>query len=198
MVGARLRPGVQLGLGDASAVGAAGPAADAGTLTGPWGRRLGEQLAGTRTGREALAVLACCLEDLPVREQDPVVTGAVDVLLRDPRAGLSAAAAGAWLSDRQWRRRFVAQTGMGPKTLQRLLRFQLVLWQVQRGRADHSLPDSPLARIAADAGYFDQSHLVRECVRLTGRTPASFIEQTVACCGATHDHSAAFHLLRSR
>jgi AraC-like DNA-binding protein len=87
---------------------------------------------------------------------------------------------------------------MGPKTLQRLLRFQLVLEQVQRGLGDRSRPGASLARLAADAGYFDQPHLVHECVRLTGLTPTSFIEQTAARCGVTHDHSAAFSLLQSR
>jgi AraC-like DNA-binding protein len=28
-----------------------------------------------------------------------------------------------------------------------------------------------LARLAADLGYADQSHLTRECVRLSGMTP---------------------------
>jgi AraC-like DNA-binding protein len=69
------------------------------------------------------------------------------------------------LSERQLRRRFHAAAGYGPKTLQRVLRFRRFL---AGGEPD-------LARAALDAGYADQSHLTRECVRLAGRTPTALL-----------------------
>jgi len=36
-------------------------------------------------------------------------------------------------------------------------------------------PHAGLARLAADAGYADQSHLNRECGRLAGATPAQLV-----------------------
>ena len=174
VVGARLRPGAHWqGIGD----------------------ELGERLAEARSGRAALTVLARCLDELPRWERsDPIVAASVEALLLDPRTSLDAVVAGSSLSGRQWRRHFIAETGMGPKTLQRLLRFQLVLQQVQAGLGRSQ---TPLARIAATVGYFDQAHFTHECVRLTGVTPTSFVEQTALRCGENHDHSAAFSMLRS-
>jgi AraC-like DNA-binding protein len=71
------------------------------------------------------------------------------------------------LSDRQLLRRFRAAVGYGPKTLDRVLRFQRFL---ARGRAVAGGEDS-LARLAAELGYADQAHLTRACVDLSGLTP---------------------------
>ena len=67
-------------------------------------------------------------------------------------------------SERQLLRRFHGAVGYGPKTLDRVLRFQRFLARARR--------DGDLARTAAELGYADQSHLTRECVRLSGLTPA--------------------------
>jgi AraC-like DNA-binding protein len=70
------------------------------------------------------------------------------------------------LSERTLRRRFEAAFGYGPKTLDRILRFQRYL---SFGRSRES---DPTALRAAAAGYADQSHLVRECRRLALCTPS--------------------------
>jgi methylphosphotriester-DNA--protein-cysteine methyltransferase len=98
---------------------------------------------------------------------DPAVTRAA-TLLRDPRAHAEDVAADVGLSLRQLRRRCHAAVGYGPKTLQRVLRFRRFVSWIDRdsGAAD-------LAVLAADAGYADQAHLTRECVGLSGLTPAA-------------------------
>lgn len=68
--------------------------------------------------------------------------------------------------ERTLRRRFVQHFGYGPQTLARLLRYQRFL---QLARAQ---PATPLAHLAAEAGYADQPHLARESRRLTGRPPS--------------------------
>ena len=65
-------------------------------------------------------------------------------------------------SERQLLRRFDAAVGYGPKTLDRILRFQRLV-----ARA----PEQGLARVATELGYADQAHLNRECVKLSGLTP---------------------------
>jgi AraC-like DNA-binding protein len=70
------------------------------------------------------------------------------------------------LSERTLRRRFQVAFGYGPKTLERILRFQRYL-QILR----NPTPTSAAIRAAA-AGYADQSHLVRECRRLALCTPS--------------------------
>lgn len=98
---------------------------------------------------------------------DPAVAR-VAALLRDPAARTEDIAARTGLSERQFRRRVHAAAGYGPKTLQRVLRFQRFV-RLLDAAAD--LPD--LAAAAARAGYADQSHLTRECRALSGHTPAA-------------------------
>ncbi len=74
---------------------------------------------------------------------------------------VDAAASGLGLSSRQLRRLMLGQTGLGPKTYQRVARLRRFL-------AD----DQPLAAAAAAAGYADQAHLTREVTRLCGLPPA--------------------------
>jgi AraC-like DNA-binding protein len=95
---------------------------------------------------------------------DPLVRAAARALVA-PDARVRTVAERLGLSERQLRRRFHAAAGYGPKTLQRVLRFRRFL---AGGEPD-------LARAALDAGYADQSHLTRECVRLAGRTPTALL-----------------------
>ena len=98
---------------------------------------------------------------------DPAAACAA-ALLRDPAARTEDVAEHAGLSERQLRRRVHAAAGYGPKTLQRVLRFQRFVRLLD---ASASLPD--LAAAAAGTGYADQPHLTRECQALSGNTPAA-------------------------
>ncbi len=69
------------------------------------------------------------------------------------------------LSARRFTRLFTLQVGMTPKLYARVQRFQRVL-EVMQGRAAHDW-----TTLAQDCGYFDQSHLIRDCRSLSGFTP---------------------------
>src|SRR5919197_212505 len=97
---------------------------------------------------------------------DPLVLAATRQLgLPGSRVGSLSRALGT--SERQLLRRFDASVGYGPKTLDRVLRFQRFLSRAARPTS----AEAQLARIAADLGYADQAHLTRECLRLSGLTP---------------------------
>jgi AraC-like DNA-binding protein len=96
---------------------------------------------------------------------DHAVSAAVD-LLRDPAARTEDVAAQIGLSERQFRRRAHAAVGYGPKTLQRILRFQRLVRLL-----DAAAEPVDLAAAAARLGYADQPHLTRDCVALSGLTP---------------------------
>ena len=100
-------------------------------------------------------------------------------LTRAPDALARAAATGADpnLSERHLRRRFADAVGYGPKTLQRILRFQRFLALAQ--------PRTDLARLAFEAGYADQAHLTRECTRLAGLPPAALLASGAGPAGET-------------
>jgi AraC-like DNA-binding protein len=98
------------------------------------------------------------------------LAAAVTARLDDaPDAAVRAAATGldVGLGARQLRRRFGDAVGYGPKTLERVLRFQRFLAL--------AATEPSLARLAFDAGYADQAHLTRECARLSGLTPAALL-----------------------
>jgi AraC-like DNA-binding protein len=95
---------------------------------------------------------------------DPAVTHAVR-LLDDTTATIAEVASRTFVSERALQRRFTEHVGYGPKTLQRVLRFQRFLRHI-------AVPRAELAGAAALAGYTDQSHLTRETRRLAGLTPS--------------------------
>lgn len=78
------------------------------------------------------------------------------------------------VSPRTLRRRCLEAFGYGPKTLDRILRFQRFLNLARRSA------EPRLAGLAFEAGYSDQPHLTREVQRLSGLSPAAVLRQYAA------------------
>ena len=139
-----------------------------------WGRREMERLESrlaAATAPEAMTMLEDAVEARVREEPDRVVEAAV-ALLRLPRVRVAGLAERLGYSERQLHRRCVAALGYGPKTLDRILRFQ-------RFRAlSLARADLGLAALAAEAGYADQAHLTREALRLGGATPQTLVSET--------------------
>lgn len=76
------------------------------------------------------------------------------------------------LSPRQFRRRCYEESGLTPKHLCRILRFRHAQ---QLARLS---PKAHWAKIAAEAGYFDQAHLIRDFHEFTGRAPMAVLSNT--------------------
>lgn len=74
-------------------------------------------------------------------------------------------------SRRRLERRFQAEVGLRPKLLARICRFQRVF----RALEDDS---ARWARVAADCGYYDASHLIRDFRELAGEAPSRLLEAT--------------------
>lgn len=79
------------------------------------------------------------------------------------------------LSPRQLRTLFVREIGVGPKTVNRLFRFQHAVRGIGAAVADGRPID--LAGIAARCGYFDQSHLTRDFRQFTGTSPTRWLAE---------------------
>ncbi|HYZ28507.1 MAG TPA: DUF6597 domain-containing transcriptional factor, partial [Thermoleophilaceae bacterium] len=128
--------------------------------------RIDARLDATADPRQTLAAFADELERRlrAIDGPDPAVSHAVR-LLDDTTATIAEVATRAFVSERELQRRFTEHVGYGPKTLQRVLRFQRFLQYISGPRAE-------LAGAAALAGYTDQSHLTRETRRLAGLTPS--------------------------
>jgi len=74
------------------------------------------------------------------------------------------------LSARQFNRTFTARVGMGPKLFARISRLHRVL------RAHAADPARTWTDLAMAAGYFDQSHFVRDCRELAGAPPSTLFK----------------------
>ena len=118
----------------------------------------------------ALAALTSLVADLvQQRPADPAMTYAAR-LLRGPPAAPRRWPAKARAQPAPVRRRCQASIGYGPRTLQRVLRFRRFVSAVDAGPLPGGLADAAVA-----AGYADQPHLTRECVRLSGLTPQALV-----------------------
>lgn len=99
------------------------------------------------------------------------VSSALDRMLAQPSVTVNALADTACLGKKQFGRVFRSLTGMNPKEYARIVRFQKSLRFMQCGRRDH-------AAVAADCGYADQSHYIREFRDMSGLTPQAFLRQS--------------------
>ncbi|MEW2356655.1 helix-turn-helix transcriptional regulator [Spirillospora sp. NPDC029432] len=131
-------------------------------LWGDAAGRLGEAMAAAP---DPHALLVEAVRARSVERPDPLVPALVSGLVSGLMPGLEArpvreVAGALGVSERQLRRRAHAAFGYGPKTLQRVLRFQRALRMARAG--------VPLAEVAYAAGYADQAHLANEVRGLAG------------------------------
>lgn len=84
------------------------------------------------------------------------------------RARIEALAESAQVSSRHVDRLFARYLGIAPKSVARILRFQSTLLALMRD------PGCTLADVAADAGYFDQAHFIKDFKRLSGGVPRGY------------------------
>lgn len=72
-----------------------------------------------------------------------------------------------FLSSRQFERNFKELTGFSPKLYSRIIRFQSVLEQ-------YHLKGKSMTDIAYEAGYYDQSHFIRDFKEFSGHNPGEY------------------------
>jgi AraC-like DNA-binding protein len=173
MIGLRFRPGVAGGALGIPASELRDARAPLEALWGEQARELAELLAGAPDAARRRALLEeALLRRLPELEPpNPLVVEAVRRLGR-PASRVSALSEVLFVSERQLRRVFADAVGYGPKTLDRVLRFQRFL---SRGPAVEN-GDEKLAGVAAELGYADQAHLARDVNRLSGLSPRRLVE----------------------
>jgi AraC-like DNA-binding protein len=161
VAGIRFRPGVAgrfLGIAPCELTDGFAPLED---LWGRRGRGLHERLQEAASSREYLNLLAGSL---------PVPDGGENAFHRalqmlDGNLALNEVARAANLSPRQFRRRCFEETGLTPKHLSRVLRFQRALRFLRR------MPERGRAHLAAECGYYDQAHLIRDFREFAAATP---------------------------
>jgi AraC-like DNA-binding protein len=145
-------------------------------LWGPRVRGLAGKVRDNQNIAQLIAALESVITDFPGKNAptDEPMRAAYSLIQAGPPPGVALVP---WLgralamSERTLRRRFDESFGYGPKTLDRILRYQRFLRQVR-------LSQGSTAILAVEAGYSDQPHLVRESRRLAGCTPLE-VERTM-------------------
>jgi AraC-like DNA-binding protein len=138
-------------------------------------RELEERLAEARTAEaRAWLVDAHLCRRLRAREPDSTVAAAVHAIRRTGGAlRIAALAKELGISQDPLEKRFRRTVGASPKQLASILRFRRVVAGFARGQS--------LTSLAHEAGYCDQSHLVREFRSVTGEPPERFLKARTHC-----------------
>jgi AraC-like DNA-binding protein len=168
---------------------------DLAELCGSPADRLVAAMARAGTPEQALRLAQAHLlrEFRSAGRADPLVGAAVRALMPWHPVNIDTLATHLALSASQLRRRCLHAVGVSPKVLQRTLRFQGFLALAQAGAtASGRRGADGVAGLAVDAGYADQAHLSRECLRLTGLTPGQLLGGSVDRCTCGHDHAASY------
>jgi AraC-like DNA-binding protein len=193
VVGLRFRPGAAPAVLGLPASELAALTVDADELWGAPARAIGERVAGSTSVQAVVSALETAVVSRLAQARQP--DGLVAELVRRVYAGsadsIAALASSLHVSERQLRRRCEAAIGLGPKELQRIVRFQRFLVLAER----HCDPSATLASLALQAGYADQSHLSRESVRLAGSPPRELLLAAAEHCHGVHDHAVSHRQL---
>lgn len=131
--------------------------------------RIEQQLAEAPDAQARVAIARRWLYDtLDPRESDTLVAWAFrEIVARGGTVRTTELAVQMGMSERQLERRFLSWVGMSPKAVARVVRLQRL--------AAHFHSGLSWAEIAAETGFSDQAHMVREFRAMTGTTPARFL-----------------------
>jgi AraC-like DNA-binding protein len=180
LIGVRLRPGVAFSLTGVTAhsmVNRRTSLTDYDTL-----REFASIDPVPKTATEWIESLQQLLIDrLAETSINPVVAKALDEIHAEHgRVSVADVASRCGVSERHLCRLMRDWAGYGTKQYASVVRFQSTLAQMERA------PNSTAAVLAADTGYFDQSHLNVDVARYAGDTPGSLVSERVSDFSKTH------------
>ncbi len=144
-------------------------------LLGAAATDLGGWLAGVRDCRERIALLeAELLARFVARPELAPSQMAALQLLKQPGGDIMDIARRIGWSRKHLSDRVRDVVGVGPRSYRRVLRFDRAVKLIRNGADTEGW-----AGLAAEAGYCDQSHMIREFNELAGMTPAALVRQQV-------------------
>jgi AraC-like DNA-binding protein len=134
--------------------------------------RVLDRLSSADGAPERIGTIVEFLRSLDAPQSDASVDFTLS-LIRESRGGLpvSHIADAAGLSRRVLTRRFRDRVGMGPKRYGRLVKFFAAVEAIK------PVASVDWAGLAAEAGYYDQAHMIRDFREFAGCTPADFLRR---------------------
>jgi AraC-like DNA-binding protein len=142
-------------------------------IFGPDGLRLAERLFEKNTTEEKIRTLNGFFVELIVRQtlkSDIIISPALDFIFRNKGiVTLSELVKFTGYTERHIERKFLETIGMTPKRFINIVKLHNFLKHLNDNRANETL-----TQIAYEAGYADQSHLIKEFKKHTGMTPGVY------------------------
>ena len=160
-IGVRFHPGMSLPFLRAPGHELADKSIPLEDLWGRAARGLREKVANSSTASDAIAAFERYLQQPEPNAREAAMWAWLRQ--RGGEARLDELARLSGLGTRQLRRRCLLETGLTPKRMCRVLRFRRA-FSLGRSGMDWSV-------VAAECGYYDQAHLIRDFRELGGRTP---------------------------
>src|SRR4051794_12065512 len=173
IIGVHFRPGGAFPFLDVPAGELADTHVNLADLWGPLASQLRERLcAATPAQRFSVlqAALLSCLHHPPQRH-DAVSVALNTFEQTGGKVRIRDIARRVGLSQRRFIQVFAAEVGLTPKLYERIRRFQQARQLVRK------TPAPNWARVAAECGYFDQSHLIRDFCAFSGLSPMAYLSQ---------------------
>jgi AraC-like DNA-binding protein len=138
------------------------------------GRELHERLIEASSVATRFSLLEEFLVSRPGLSVDghPGIAAAMAAIEDNPSIRIAAIRDLVGMSTKRLIASFRAEVGLSPKVYARVRRFQAALRLISAGKVGGS-------RIAADVGYFDQAHFVRDFESFTGMTPTQYSQQRI-------------------
>lgn len=169
MIGVHFRPGGAAPFLHTTPGDLADAHADLAALWGKPATELRDRLCAVATPGERFAVLERTLTARLARaaNRHRAVPAAL-AAFEHPGVSVREVAGRVGLCQRRFIRVFAAEVGLTPKLYSRVRRFQRARTLAERGAA----PD--WARVAAECGYFDQAHLIRDFRAFAGLNPTEY------------------------
>jgi AraC-like DNA-binding protein len=144
---------------------------------GPEGTHLRDRLLSARGVDEMLGLLQRAFHVRAIRTCEPssapVARRALRLITESPiPVRVNELATSIGVSARHLRRTFTALVGIGPKEFARIIRFQRAARAAASG--------TNWTKIAMDAGYYDQAHMIADFRALVGTTPEAFVRRALS------------------
>lgn len=168
-VGVRLRPGALAPLAGIRASELTDRSVSFGAVWGGWGDECSRIVGSCSDPASAVRVLLETVEGAGSgRRRGWVARGLEEAIRSRPRAAVGEVAGLLGIAPRTLRRRCRETTGLTPKAHLRIARVHASIERARRA------PDRTWGVIAAESGYADQAHLVRDFRSLIGEPPQAF------------------------
>lgn len=168
-IGVRFRPGMAMPFLHVSAQEITDRTVPLDGLWGSAARELESRLAESRSADHCWHILAAGLAT-PGRQPTNTQRAVEAITASHGNIDLKWVIQQTGMTERQFRRRVLEETGLSPKKLCRVLRFRHACVLGKRGL--------PWSLIAVEAGYFDQAHLIHDFREFTRSTPTSVFPDT--------------------